>query len=319
MKYDIEKFFHLSLEIFCIAGTDGYFKHINPSFERILGWSSEELLSRPFFDFIHPEDVNATLKEVEKLISGAPTISFENRYRCADGSYRHLLWSAYPEKETGLRYAIGRDITDRKEVEEKMYTLAIELKETNERLFHIASTDVLTNIKNRRAFDEQLNDLIAMTHRTAGQISLLMIDIDHFKQYNDQYGHQVGDGILALIASLLVQTVRASDVVARYGGEEFMVILPNTRIEAAIAVGEKLRNAVQNHQWKTKSLTVSVGVSTVSFKKGQRVVMVNTECAKLIQEADQALYYSKASGRNVTTHISKIEDRAEAKGFSQVT
>lgn len=269
MVYDINKFFRLSLDLLCIADTDGYFKLINPSFERVLGWPAEELLSRPFVDFIHPEDLNATLKEVEKLTSGIPTVSFENRYRCADGSYRNLLWTSYPEKGSGLLYAIAMDITERKEAEEKLSALATELKTANERLTHIALTDALTGIKNRRAFDEQLNYQMAVTHRAGGQISLLMIDVDHFKQYNDQHGHQMGGNALVLIASLLMQTVRASDMVARYGGEEFAVILPNTSQKAAVEVGEKLRTAVQNHPWKTKPLTISVGVATASFERGE--------------------------------------------------
>ncbi len=111
LLHEFEKYFELSLDMLCIAGTDGYFKRVNPAFNRTLGWSTEELLSRSFMDFVHPDDVEATAVEIEKLSQGIPTISFENRYRCADGSYRCLLWTSYPEPETGLLYAIARDIT----------------------------------------------------------------------------------------------------------------------------------------------------------------------------------------------------------------
>lgn len=301
MKYDLERFFTFSIDMLCIAGTDGYLKQINPSFERVLGWTTEELLSRPFFDFIHPDDLNATLKEVEKLASGIPTISFENRYRCSDGSYRHLFWTSFPEKETGLLYAIARDITTRREAEEKLNMLAAELKVANEKLLDLASTDALTGVKNRRAFDERLSYSLAVSRRAETSISLLLVDVDHFKQFNDQYGHQVGDSILVNIASLLMQTTRESDTVARYGGEEFAVILLNASAEEAMLVGEKLRKAIQNHQWEFRPVTVSVGVSTVSFEKefGKGDAHNGT---KIIQEADQALYYSKSHGRNRTTH-----------------
>ncbi len=117
---EFQKYFDVSLDMLCIADTDGYFKRVNPAFERILGWSTQELLSRPFIDFVHPDDVEPTLREVEKLAHGIPTISFENRYRCADGTYKHLLWNSYPEPQTGVLYAIARDVTELKQVHERL-------------------------------------------------------------------------------------------------------------------------------------------------------------------------------------------------------
>jgi PAS domain S-box-containing protein len=115
LLHEFQKFFDLSLDMLCIAGTDGYFKRVNPAFERTLGWPAETLLSRPFNDFVHPDDVASTDREVEKLSQGIPTVSFENRYRCADGTYKHLLWTSFPEAETGLLYAVARDITELKQ------------------------------------------------------------------------------------------------------------------------------------------------------------------------------------------------------------
>jgi PAS domain S-box-containing protein len=117
-----ERFFEVSLDMLCIAGTDGYFKRVNPAFERTLGWPAETLLSKPFFDFVHPDDVESTVREVEKLSQGIPTVSFENRYRCADGTYKHLLWTSYPESETGLLYAVARDITEFKQAQKRSRT-----------------------------------------------------------------------------------------------------------------------------------------------------------------------------------------------------
>ncbi len=118
MDFDLGKFFTFSIDMLCIAGFDGYFKHINPSFERNLGWTSEELLSRPFVDYVHPDDVVATLLELEKLSKGNATVSFENRYRRKDDSHCYMLWTAYPDMETGLVYSVARDITERKIVEQ---------------------------------------------------------------------------------------------------------------------------------------------------------------------------------------------------------
>jgi PAS domain S-box-containing protein len=97
----------------CIAGTDGYFKRTNPAFEKTLGWTAEELLGRPFFDLIHPDDVASTEREIDKLAQGITTLHFENRFRCVDGTYKRLLWTSYPEPDTGLLYAIAREIEPR--------------------------------------------------------------------------------------------------------------------------------------------------------------------------------------------------------------
>lgn len=109
---EFRNYFDLSLDMLCIAGTDGYFKRVNPAFERILGWSTEELLSRKFLDFVTPDDLEKTEDEIARLAQGLPTISFENRYVCQDGTEKRLAWTAHPEPDTGLIYAIARDVTD---------------------------------------------------------------------------------------------------------------------------------------------------------------------------------------------------------------
>ena len=105
---EFKTFFDRSRDMQCIAGTDGYFKRVNPAFVRNLGWSEDELLGRPFVEFVHPDDVEATVEETESVSGGEPTISFSNRYRCKDGSYRRLLWTAHPDPQTGKIYASAR-------------------------------------------------------------------------------------------------------------------------------------------------------------------------------------------------------------------
>jgi sigma-B regulation protein RsbU (phosphoserine phosphatase) len=109
--------FQFSLEMLCIAGGDGYFKRVNPAFERTLGYASQELLSRPFMEFVHPEDQEKTKRELSKLVEGVPTIHFENRYRCRDGSYRWLSWMAMPQEHGERIYAVASDVSHRKQVE----------------------------------------------------------------------------------------------------------------------------------------------------------------------------------------------------------
>lgn len=105
---EFRRFFDVSIDMMCIASTDGYFKLINFAFVRELGWSREELLAKPFTDFVHPDDLPATNAEIQRLAAGSPTIRFENRFLCMDGSYKTLRWNAYPEPESGRLYAIAR-------------------------------------------------------------------------------------------------------------------------------------------------------------------------------------------------------------------
>jgi PAS domain S-box-containing protein len=115
-----DRFFTLSLDLLCVAGFDGYFRRINPAFERMLGWSAEELLARPFLEFVYPEDQAASQAAVTRLQGGNEVISFENRGLRKDGSHRWLLWTAVPVVAQGLFYAAGRDITERKETEQAL-------------------------------------------------------------------------------------------------------------------------------------------------------------------------------------------------------
>jgi PAS domain S-box-containing protein len=115
-----DRFFTLSLDMLCIAGFDGYFKRLNPAFERILGYSLKELQARPFLDFVHEDDREATQAAMARLLAGGAIVSFENRYRCKNGSYRWLLWTAAPFAEQQLIYATARDFTERKAIEEAL-------------------------------------------------------------------------------------------------------------------------------------------------------------------------------------------------------
>jgi PAS domain S-box-containing protein len=122
-----DQFFELSLDMLCVAGFDGFFKRLNPSWTRTLGWTTEELLAKPYLDFVHPDDRESTIAEAGNLAHGGETIAFENRYRCKDGSYRWLLWNAASVPDLQVIYAAARDITGRKRSEQKLAETAAEL------------------------------------------------------------------------------------------------------------------------------------------------------------------------------------------------
>ncbi len=180
------------------------------------------------------------------------------------------------------------------------------LKEANSKLHKLANTDSLTNLKNRRAFQEELNRFIHAAKRTNKPLSLMIIDVDKFKQYNDSYGHLNGDEILRTIANLLVNNSRGSDLVARFGGEEFAIILPETNCEGAIKFGKEICHAIRINSWTNRKITVSGGLSTMDNK------IIGDEditplSISIINQADKALYFSKENGRNISTHFGEIE------------
>ena len=132
VQAELDHFFTSSLDMLCIVGFDGYFKRLNPVWETALGFANEELLAKPYAEFIHPDDLQATLAEAAKLASGAETISFENRYRCKDGSYRWFLWNAVPLPGQEVIYADARDITERKRAEETLKHYALDLEKARQ-------------------------------------------------------------------------------------------------------------------------------------------------------------------------------------------
>jgi PAS domain S-box-containing protein len=128
----LERFFTLSLDLLCVAGFDGYFKRVNPSWERALGYSADELLARPYLEFVHPDDRHVTTQEADRLGTGGRVLTFENRYRAKDGSYRWLQWNAVPFDAEQMIYAAARDITERKQARETIARYSRDLKAARE-------------------------------------------------------------------------------------------------------------------------------------------------------------------------------------------
>lgn len=274
--YDLDRFFTYALDMLCIAGTDGYFKRVNPSFERTLGWTADELLEKPFVELIHPDDRAETLAEVSRLATGMPTLSFENRYRCKDGSYKHLHWTSYPEPGTGLLYAVARDVTEWRRRETRI--------------------DGLTGTFSRRVFEEALLEEWRRARRRAVPLAVSLVDVDAFRDFNRRYGHQAGDDCLKRVAGILAERARrAGDMVARFGGGEFVLTLQGGG--DAVELSEEIRAAVEAlgipHEGSSAGghVTVSVGVAV-------RVPDEAGDASELVAAAQAALDEAKQRGRN---------------------
>ncbi len=165
-----------------------------------------------------------------------------------------------------------------------------ELLEANARLEALATRDSLTGVMNRRAFQERLGGEFRRAARYYLPLSLMMLDIDDFKPYNDAFGHPAGDEALRAVAQVLIKQTRDTDCVARYGGEEFAVILTNTELADAASVAERLRRSVQAVPWPRRPITIGIGVA--AFEPGM------AGASYLVSLADQALYAAKQSSRN---------------------
>jgi diguanylate cyclase len=182
-----------------------------------------------------------------------------------------------------------------KQADEQVKELQSKLKEVEQH----ATVDPLTNLYNRRAFEEKLPQHMAQTSKTGTDLALLIIDIDHFKRVNDTYGHLTGDDLLRIIAKTLKDFVKGKDIVCRYGGEEFVVLLPDTPLEGAVTVAENIRKHFAQMSWKQKSTGVSMGKVTLSA--GVSLYRPGETMEAFVQRGDVALYRSKKSGRNRVT------------------
>lgn len=188
-------------------------------------------------------------------------------------------------REMSLRKALR----DADALNQKLQSQVQQLDALNRMLSELATTDPLTGLNNRRAFDHRLQLELAIVERRQTPLSLLMLDVDHFKNINDTLGHEAGDKVLVAIAQVLSTCARGIDVVARVGGEEFAVILPNTNADGAHEVAERMRSAVARLGCEGQPVTISVGAALLQDKE---------QAASLYSRADAALYEAKTSGRD---------------------
>ena len=192
-----------------------------------------------------------------------------------------------------------------------------ELRLLNELLEQRATTDGLTGLKNHSAFRREMERMAERAVHNHSPLSIILLDVDHFKQYNDTYGHPAGDAVLKQVARLLQGGARPKDVAARYGGEEFIVLLPDTDAGAAGQVAEGLRHALAAYAWPDRPVTASFGVASlapdVSEWAATGEASGSSDISKLIDRADRALYHSKRQGRNRVSHADTQEAKQERR------
>lgn len=284
---------HSSDAIVC-TGLDGRFRYVSPSFSTMTGWGSEEALGRDGRDLVHPEDRERLAAALDRLRAGATGAACSYRQLRKDGSH---IWvedrrrMASPTGN-GAPECVGniRDVTERKSLEDR-------LTEANAELTALSAIDGLTGLANRRHFDHALAAEWSRAGRERRPLSLVLLDADCFKPFNDMYGHPAGDEVLRMVASCLrVGLQRPADLAARYGGEEFAVLLPETGSQGAMLVAERIRREVVARRVPHGGaaagfVSVSLGVASVVPRDGDPPV-------SLVERADAALYQAKRRGRN---------------------
>lgn len=253
-------------------------------------------------------DLEVIRRELQQVINSL-RIEFEHSngslaaYSDTLQNFSNVLESAPPDRIPGELKKVLADTRDmeysHEHLREQMSELAAEvetLRHEIEQAREEALTDPLTGISNRKAFDAALERTLQQSAETGSPFSLLLADVDHFKKFNDTYGHLVGDKVLRFVAGALKRSVKGADTTARYGGEEFAVILPDTDLRGGMTVAEQIRKAISSGKLRDSSkgdiygkVTVSLGVCTYDG---------SGTAADLIDGADQALYRAKNNGRN---------------------
>ncbi len=270
------RFFDLSRDMLCTANMAGYFVELNTAWTDCLGYSHEELRAKPFADFVHPDDREHTEAEAAGLFEGSETVGFENRYLAKDGFWHWLRWSSALSPDEKLIYARATDVTKLKKIEVEREDLLAEVEA-------LAHSDSLTGLPNRRALEQQLPREMARARRNRFPLCLAILDLDHFKSYNDTHGHLAGDVALRDCAVAWDSELRGEDAIARFGGEEFVVVLPDCKLELGAEILERLRAVTPDGQ------TFSAGLACWDFAESAN---------DLLDRADIAVYEAKRAGRD---------------------
>lgn len=263
----------------------------NQTFLDIAQVTEEETLTKKCYETFPCSLCDTEACPLPKLINGAGRFAKEVSKEKKNGAMAHYIITSSPFRAPDgdligiVEYIL--DITDRVRAEEA-------LKESEKRYRDLSTLDDLTKLYNKRYFKQQLNSEVARARRYKHPLSLLIMDIDNFKQHNDTYGHPEGDKVLARLGQIISSQIRSMDCACRYGGEEFVIILPDTAGEDAVNVAERIRKALENEAFypppgEPVTKTISIGVTQYIDKE---------EEDNMVERADQNLYTAKKQGKN---------------------
>lgn len=242
--------------------------------------------------------INKTSKAIDATgeKASAATIHFQNQSKKLENN----------QSLSDIKTVLAEIIAETKDLAKTSMTLQTQLDESKKEMQLLrqelaqaretAKTDALTGLLNRRAFDQKLDEYIEAHKQNDFELCLLILDLDHFKRVNDTFGHQTGDNVLRYTANLMKQHIAEHHYAARYGGEEMAVIMPDTPLNKAMEIAEKIRSSLALHPLKRKDSKESIGKVTLSI--GVSGFKINDSTESLIERADKAMYRAKANGRN---------------------
>lgn len=290
--------FSQAAEGILLIKSDGTILESNPQMENTLLLPVADQKGLNIFNIIHPDDLQNQPSQIPFMIKGK-AITIERRMKTADGTYRLFEVSGSKLGDDTI-LLVCRDITERKAAE-------VALEKANRELDKLANIDGLTQIANRRRFDLQLEHEWKRLQRDKTPLTLILCDIDYFKQYNDLYGHQEGDSCLVMVARTLKETLRRpADLSARFGGEEFVILLPNTPLAGGVNRAEKIRDTIASLRIPHNASEVSPFVS-MSFGVSSVIPFHEGLPENLVAMADKALYIAKKNGRNRVEVMDELE------------
>jgi diguanylate cyclase (GGDEF)-like protein/PAS domain S-box-containing protein len=271
---------------------EGLIKFVNPTLLKILSYEEKEMLGRDILRFLYPDERQLLLENLNKLGNSEhveSALELRLMHKNGEGNYMEVLSTQIQYEGKPAVLATFRDITERKKTEAELKRLVI--------------TDDLTELFNQRYFYIQLVKEIERAKRHNRPLSILLIDIDMFKDFNDKYGHLEGDYVLKKIGEILMKNVREIDMAFRFGGEEFAVLLPDTKHEDAIIVAERFRKAVAANIFYPFTLDGQPDIVSKTVSIGVTEFHVEDNIKSFLKRVDNAMYQAKKSGRNMVIHL----------------
>lgn len=271
---------------------DGKLRFYNRQLANRFSIGETEWLGKTSRDLWDEETAERILQEDRTALqSGKPQETFLD-LKEADGRQSYWRTTKAPCRDSHgdpMLACCSVDLTEQRDRERRLREVQEELEEANRKLSSLALTDALTGLWNRRAFDSRLETAVIAAQRSKKPLALMLLDVDHFKQINDRFGHPCGDEVLRNVATILNRTKRADEVACRFGGEEFTILMPDTTDHGAMSLGRRIREAMHAFEWEKEPVTISMGIAV--WKDGW-------SSDDLVDNADAALYRAKEEGRD---------------------